>query len=321
MTQAPKRISAAALQPLGLEATLARATELIERRLASSTRKAYAADLRAFERWAQLTGLSPDLPVGVPVCAAWLTASEMLGCSLSTIRRRATGLAHAHREAGLDSPTAHQRIRELLSGIAKARADAGERPNKKRPLSPSMVRAALEGLGCARDRAVVLVALVTGLRRSELAALKWGDLEPSGEGMLVWLRRSKTDQVGAGRPMSLPRGRGDTCPVRAITTLRGFRERGGRGGKLDRVFGCSAKTIARIIKRAAELAGEDPSSFGAHSARAGLLTSASASGVDLAAIMRQSGHASTSIALGYIRPAEQDRNPAAKAVVDRLGEA
>ena len=77
--------------------------------------------------------------------------------------------------------------------------------------------------------------------------------------------------------------------------------------------------MAGEIQRAAELAGEDPRQFGAHSARAGMMTAASEAGVDLAAVMNQSGHASTSVALGYIRPAEQARNPAARAVVDSLG--
>jgi integrase len=84
------------------------------------------------------------------------------------------------------------------------------------------------------------------------------------------------------------------------------------------VFGCGDRKIASVIKRAAELAGEDSREFGAHSARAGMLTTASEAGVDLAAVMRQSGHASTSVALAYIRPAEQARNPAARAVVDAL---
>lgn len=55
-----------------------------------------------------------------------------------------------------------------------------------------------------------------------------------------------------------------------------------------------------------------------HSGRAGILTTASGAGVDLAGIMRQSGHTSTGVALGYIRPAEQACNLAARAVVDML---
>ncbi len=117
-----------------------------------------------------------------------------------------------------------------------------------------MVRAALGELSI-RDRALVLVALVTGMRRSELAALRWADVEPTSEGLLAWVRRSKTDQTGEGRPVAVPRGRGDSCPVRALRDLRAERERAGEAGSSDRVFGCSDWTVAQVIKRVAELAG------------------------------------------------------------------
>jgi integrase len=308
-----------ALAPTGLDAALAHAAELVENSLAPSTRRAYAADWRAFTAWAERQGpdVSPALPVSVATCAAWLADMEREGIALATIRRRARGLAHAHREAGLESPTADARIRKLLAGIARSRAAAGVQSKRKRALSPSMVRAALAELS-TRDRAIVLVALVTGLRRSELAALRWADVEPSSEGLLAWVRKSKTDQAGEGRPVAVPRGRELGCPVRALRDLRRRRELDGEAEPGARVFGCSPRTIARVIKRAAELAGEDPRHFGAHSARAGMLTTASEAGVELAAIMGQSGHASTAVALGYIRPAEQARNPAARAVVDSL---
>src|SRR5690606_10712165 len=121
-----------------------------------------------------------------------------------------------------------------------------------------------------RDRAIVLVAIVTGLRRSELAALRWADVEPASEGLLVWVRRSKTDQIGEGRAVAVPRGRGLVCPVRALRDLRARRELDGEAGPDASVFGCEGRTIARVIKRVAELAGEDPRQFGAHSARAGM---------------------------------------------------
>ena len=305
------------LAPTGLAAALAHAVELADRSIATSTRRAYAADWRAFERWAETREISPVLPVRVPICAAWLADMERAGVALATIRRRVRGLAHAHREAGLESPTNHARIGQLLAGIARTRASAGDRPQRKRALSPSMIRAALAELS-TRDRALVLVAIVTGLRRSELAALRWADLEPTSDGLLAWVRRSKTDQTGEGRPVAVPRGRGLACPVRALRDLRNWADADGEVGPDASVFGCEGRTIARVIKRVAELAGEDPRQFGAHSARAGMLTTASEAGVDLAGIMRQSGHASTSVALGYIRPAEQARNPAARAVVDAL---
>jgi len=307
------------LAPTGLDAALAHAAELVDQSLAPSTRRAYAADWRAFVAWTEAQGpsVSPALPIGVGTCAAYLADMERDGAALSTIRRRARGLAHTHREAGLEPPTSDARIRRLLAGIARARAAAGSRATRKRALSPSMVRAALAELS-TRDRAIVLVALVTGLRRSELAALRWADVERSSEGLLVWVRRSKTDQTGEGRPVAVPRGRGRACPVRALRDLRTRRELDGEAEPDAAVFGCGARTIARVIKRVAELAGEDPREFGAHSARAGILTTASEAGVDLAGIMGQSGHASTAVALGYIRPAEQARNPAARAIVGTL---
>jgi integrase len=307
------------LAPTGIAAALAHAAELVESSIAPTTRRAYAADWRAFVCWTETHGreVSPALPVGVATCAAWFADMEREGVAVATIRRRARGLAHAHREAGLEAPTGDATIRRLLAGITRTRAAAGDRSKRKRALMPSMVRAALAELS-TRDRAIVLVALVTGLRRSELAALRWADVEPTSEGLLAWVRRSKTDQAGEGRPVAVPRGRGPACPVRALRDLRTRREVDGEAEPNASVFGCEGRTIARVIKRVAELAGEDPRQFGAHSARAGMMTTASEAGVDLAGIMGQSGHASTSVALGYIRPAEQARNPAARAVVNLL---
>ena len=305
------------LAPAGLDAALAHAAELAAESIAPSTRRGDESDWRAFLRWTERQGaeVGPALPVSVVLCAAWFADMEREGLAVATIRRRARGLAHAHREGGLDSPTDDRRIRQVLTGIARTRA--GTRSKRKRALSPSMVRTALAELS-TRDRAIVLVALVTGLRRSELAALCWADLEPTSEGLLAWVRKSKTDQTGEGRPVAIPRGSGLGCPVRALRDLRCARELDGQAGPDAAVFGCGDRTIARVIKRVAELAGEDPREFGAHSARAGMLTAASEAGVDLAGIMRQSGHASTAVALGYIRPVEQARNPAARAVVDSL---
>lgn len=308
-----------ALARTGIEAALEHAAELVEQGTASNTRKAYEADWRAFVRWTEARGVSPALPVDVATCAAWLADMESEGKAVATIRRRARGLAHAHRDAHLETPTSDERIRKLLAGIGRSRAEAGDRPKRKRALAASMVRAALANLS-TRDRAIVLVAMVTGMRRSELARLRWQDVEPAGDGLLVWVRKSKTDQEGGGRPTALPRGRGVGCPVQALQDLHLEREQFGEGSPIARVFGCSAWTIAQVIKRAAELAGEDPRDFGAHSARAGMMTTADEAGVDLAAAMRQSGHTSMSVAMGYIRPAEQARNPAARAVVDSLSQ-
>src|SRR5205823_5994175 len=54
-------------------------------------------------------------------------------------------------------------------------------------------------------------------RRSELVGLDRSDVVFGREGITVTIRRSKTDQEGAGRMVGIPYGsRPDTCPVRSL---------------------------------------------------------------------------------------------------------
>ena len=48
------------------------------------------------------------------------------------------------------------------------------------------------------DKAIVAVLFQGGLRRSEAAALRWADVQDAadGRGIVVYVRRSKTDQDG-----------------------------------------------------------------------------------------------------------------------------
>lgn len=65
----------------------------------------------------------------------------------------------------------------------------------------------------------------------------------------------------------------------------------------------TTQAVADILKRYVEAAGLDPSTFGAHSLRAGYITTAAERGADLARIMDQSGHRDPRTVLGYIRRA------------------
>jgi len=50
-----------------------------------------------------------------------------------------------------------------------------------------------------RNRAILLLGFAGALRRSELVALNNEDLEETPEGLLITIRRGKTDQEGLGR--------------------------------------------------------------------------------------------------------------------------
>jgi integrase len=161
-----------------------------------------------------------------------------------------------------------------------------------------------------RDRAILLTGLVTGMRREELASLVWGQVIESRHGRVIREGWTK-NQHETGRMIGVPRAGGEFCPVGALTALAG-------PGPLERVFGCSPATVARVVKRAAALAGEDPARFGGHSLRAGCVSEAGAAGISLAVVMAQTGHKSTDIAASYTRDLSADQNPAALAIVQLL---
>jgi integrase len=184
----------------------------------------------------------------------------------------------------------------------------------------------IEGLGTGpagcRDHALLLLGFAGALRRSELAGLDVDDVTEGPDGLTVRLRRSKTDQEGAGRTVGIPYGSNlATCPVRAwrtwlqasgITNGPAFRpvDRHGRVGTTR----LTAQAVALVAKRHAARAGLDPGEAAGHSLRAGLATSAAAAGVPERVIAATTGHKGTAMLRRYIREGSLFRENAASAV-------
>ena len=149
-------------------------------------------------------------------------------------------------------------------------------------------------------------------RRSELVSLDVSDLQERADGMLVTLRRSKTDQEGHGYTKAIPFGSdAESCPVlalRAWISAAGITD-GPVFRPVDRhgnvaASRLSGKAVALVVKRAAERAGLDSSSYAGHSLRAGFVTTAAANGASERAIARQTGHSAGSTVLrAYVRHA------------------
>ena len=160
-----------------------------------------------------------------------------------------------------------------------------------------------------RDRTLVLLGFAGAFRRSELVAFDATDCVFTTEGLTVMLRRSKTDQDGAGRKVGIPYGSNpETCPVRTmqawieqaeITGGALFRpiSRHGRiqGGRLSGI------DVARVVKKLALRAGLDAAKYAGHSLRAGHATTAAIGGASERSIMNQTGHRSVQMVRRYIR--------------------
>jgi integrase len=169
----------------------------------------------------------------------------------------------------------------------------------------------MNGLNGPRDRALVLLGFAAALRRSELVALNVDDLERVKEGVIVHVRRSKTDQKGEGRKIAVPYGRSSACPVKAVENWLKhahisegplFRSVARSGRVMSARL--TAQSVALILKKYAQSAGLDASEIAGHSLRAGLVTSAAQAKVPVHKIQGQSGHASLNMLARYIRDAD-----------------
>src|ERR1700682_1115276 len=116
-----------------------------------------------------------------------------------------------------------------------------------------------------RDRALLLVGFAGAFRRSEVVSLDVADVTFGGDGLVVQLRRSKTDQEGEGRKVGLPFGSNPlTCPVRSLRAwLTAAAITGGPIFRpVDRhaniaVTRLTDQSVALVVKRCAKAAGLD----------------------------------------------------------------
>ena len=275
---------------------------------AANTRRAYRADWRDFSAWCERNHRAalPALPETVAVYLAAQAGRR----KASTIGRRLSAIAQAHKTAGFDSPTGETAVRQVLAGIRRRH---GTRQVGKEAAVTADVRAMVgtldESLPGHRDRAILLLGFAGAFRRSELVALDADDVRRTRDGLVVQVRRSKTDQEGAGREVGIPYGSTPaTCPVRAVadwTELSGIAEGAlfrpiDRHGNL-RPTRLTDQSVALVVKRAATAAGLDPKIYAGHSLRSGLATAAAQAGVSERAIMEQTGHKSLPVVRRYIR--------------------
>lgn len=281
---------------------------------APRTQDAYRSDAKIFAAWCRPRGLVA-LPAVPETVAAFLADQATAGTRPSTLSRRLAAIRYAHRAAGHDSPAADERVRAVLAGI---RRTVGAAPIRKKAATSDAMAAPAASLRALRDRAVLLLGFAGAFRRSELVALNVDDIEAVPEGLLITIRRSKTDQEGIGRKVAIPRG-DVACPVAALAAWRAaagietgslFRRVWNRCNQRVGAERLTGRIVASIVQDAAGRLGLDPTTFGAHSLRAGFITSAAKRGANLFKICDTSGHKSLEMLRVYVRDAELFSNHA-----------
>ncbi len=296
--------------PAALGPDFVAAVDLAKAEKALSTRKAYRTDFRIFKAWCDGKGVSA-LPAGPETVAALLAHEAGTGTKPSTLGRRIAAIRYAHKLAHLDTPTDSEAVKATLRGIR--RTFGGAKVRKAPAIAAemhSMVAMAPDRLSGSRDRALLLLGFAGAFRRSELVALDVADITEAKTGLLIKIRRSKTDQEGEGVTIAIAKG-DITCPAKA---LREWLDAAGiETGAIFRPVNKSGvvapsrlsdRSVANIVKAYAGRAGFDARTFSGHSLRSGFLTSAAGNGASIFKMMDVSRHKSVDTLRGYVRDAE-----------------
>ena len=283
----------------------------LEGAYAPSTMRGYRADVEAFEAWCYESGIGEPFPASVETVCRFLE-DEGRTKAPSTVQRRLYAIRKVHRLLDLDDPTHHEDINLTFRRVRRSKP---VRPRQAKGLTRTYLDQFLEsepdtpwGL---RNRAMLSLGYELLTRRSELVALRTGDLEERGDGTLrVLIRRSKADPFGSGRLAFTSR--------KTAERVREWID--WRGPEIEWLFcpiyhgtpinrSLETTTVKRLVKNAARRVGLDPSdvdAFSGHSMRVGAAQDLLRRGFDTASIMRAGGWKSVNILARYLEQAEQN---------------
>ena len=292
-----------------LENILQIAEDNREAGLSENTRKAYASQWRAFERWCAHMGL-PAMPTDARVLLAYMTDRQRRGSSTSTLGQAYAAIREEHRTRGHTPPLLDGELHRSWIGARKkaARSKAVEKASALSPAALKQIVAFCEGPNGPRDRAMLLIGWCGAMRGDEIVNLDFRDIRVTPEGLRVTIRYSKTDQMSQGHEIGIHRAENpDHCPVAAWEAFAGPPEPGDTGDypafPSRTGMRLHPEDIGRILLRRMKQAGMPTAGFSSHSLRAGCITAAAAAGHPIEAIQRQSRHKTLEVLLGYIRTA------------------
>ena len=272
--------------PLAVATPTAR--KLADASISVNTRRAYAGALARVDAW------RGTAPVDDALLAAYLAHVFESGRAPATAALAVAAVRFRAKLVGQADPAGPATAR-VLGGYRRTAADRGR--GQAAPLSADGLAAILataerprtDGRGVEShttaqrrgrtDAVIASLLFMGGLRRSEVAALRWADVTDASDsdGVLLTVRTSKTNQEGdAADVRYLKNG-----AAKAIRTVRADRP---DAAPTDRVVGLSPLQIQRRFTAAARAAGIE-ARLTAHSGRVGLASELTARGASTTEVM------------------------------------
>lgn len=281
--------------------------------MADNTHRTYGSAIGLFRAWCD-DNRCEALPASAEVVAEYIASLIAAGKRSSSAKIHVCAIAHLHKSNGHGSPTDNYLVRAVLRGSTRLR---GSFVDQKLPVVAAEFKDLLQHIPCTlrgcRDRAMLALCFAGALRRSEVVALRFEDITFSEQGMTICIRKSKTDFQGRGAHIGVPNGQS----LQVASALRDWLDAANitKGAVFRPVYGnrvlprtVEPLLVSRVLKAYLKKAGVDPARYGAHSLRAGFITSAAEAGVSLDRIMDHSRHVEPRHVRGYVRRANLFRD-------------
>jgi integrase len=298
--------------PAAIGRPTATARKLVGASVSNNTRRAYAGALRQLDNW--LDGRRLD----DAALAAYLAELHDAGRAASSAATAVAAARFRAKLAGNPSPAGEATAR-VLAGYRRTAAARGR--GQARPFTAEDLAAVLatchrprrrgrgiesDQVAAERGRVDAVIAgllFMGGLRRSEVAALRWADVEDAGDGVLVAVRTSKTNQAGERADVRyLKNG-----PARAVRALRAALS----PEPADRVVPLSPQMVGLRFTAAAVAAGLERR-VTAHSGRVGLASELTSRGASTTAVMLAGNWKSARMVAHYSAGATAERGAVAR---------
>jgi integrase len=211
--------------------------------------------------------------------------------------------------------------------IRHARTSSLHQPHGKDSVDDAIRLLGTERPDVLRDKAMLLVGFAGAFRRPDLVGFRWSDVRVVDSGIVLRLRQSKTDRLGDGVDVGIPKGTSTlTDPVTALLAWRDrmARQLGsdylddgycftrvGRAGRLggEPLTPSALTVMIRTRMDEAGIAGR----WSGRSLRRGFISTAADLGFRLEDIAKSSRHATLDSLIRYIATEDPFRhNPAAQ---------
>ena len=256
------------------------------------------------------------------------------GYAPATVRARIAGLASKLRDLHPDQPlvTDHPSVKRVMKGVKRSAAKAGHKQKKMKAIMPDMLEKMLaagrreygtDSILTIRNESLLTLGWNCGARCSEIVSLTRNNVTPILEDglrigyRLHWLS-SKADKDCEGMTKSIGTGNLFDPVARLEAWLEASQTPPGvndsdwplyRGvGSYNSIHTKSLheKTILVLVRKYLSLAHIDPTGYGSHSLRAGVVTYLASQGYTALDIKKVTGHKSIDTVAGYVRDTGHD---------------